>query len=79
LIVSVGALYKSGRDYGDNRHRRVEELDLTGEHVTWKIVQTAVQDDSVDSWKALEGFQGFFAAIGCDDVEPCGLNDQLAG
>lgn len=79
LIVSAGALCESGRHYGNNRHRWIEELDLTGELGTRNIVQTSVQDDSIDGWKALEGFQSFLAAIGCDDVEPCGLNDQLPG
>ena len=49
------------------------------ERIGWHIFHAGVHNDTVQCGKFAQGFDGFFAAVGGDDVELGGLDDEFAG
>jgi hypothetical protein len=79
LIAGIRALRESRCGDDDDWHRRVEGFDLTGKLGAGKVFQTTIQNNSSDGGKAFEGLQCLSTAVGCDDVEFGGFNDEFAG
>jgi len=70
---------RAGCADSDDGERREEALDVGDEVAAGHVADTGVEDYAVDLGEAFEGFDGFFGAVGGDDVKLGGFDDQLAG
>jgi hypothetical protein len=76
--VGAGAVGRAGGVDDDEWELGVDGVELFDEAFTRGVLDAGVDDDTVDQGEALEGLNGFFAAVGGDDVEFGGLNDELS-
>jgi hypothetical protein len=72
-VLRAGTLHDDDGGVGNAGANSGDDL-LAGD-----VVNGGVEHHTVDGGKTLEGFQGFGAAVGGDDVELCGLDNQFAG
>jgi len=73
-ILAGGVAWVTDQDYGDFGLQLLECCDqFFGGHV----FHTRVHDDSVEGGIFPQGFDGFFAAVGGDDIEFRGFYDEF--
>lgn len=70
---------RAGSADGDDGKRGDELFDASDEVAAGHVADTGVEDNAIDLGEAFEGFDGFFGAVGGDDVKLGGFDDQLAG
>jgi len=63
----------------DDRKFRLKLFERVYEVATGHVFHARIGDDAIESGELAEGFDGFFAAVGGDDVELGGFDDELAG
>ena len=75
----IGALAGGGSRGADEDYRDfgLELLEGCHEFFGGHVFHTGVQDYSVEGRIFLQGFDGFFAAVGGDDIEFCGFYDEF--
>ena len=78
VVVGFGAVVGAGCVDDDDGELGVTRFELTDDFFGWAIAQAGVQDDAVEGREATDGFNCFGAAVGGDDVEFCGFDDELA-
>ena len=74
--LAVGTAWSEDDDYGNPGG---DFFEFGDEVVTGHVGHAGVGDDEVELRILLQGVDCFLAAVGGDDVEFCGLDDELAG
>jgi len=78
-MVGIGTSLESRRGDDDDRECWIKGFNFAGEIVAANIVQTSIQNDSVNGWKTPEGLQRLFTAVCCEDVELGSFNHEFTG
>ena len=78
LVGGAGAIDRSGTLNHDDGNVRRALANGGDDCFAGDVVNHGVEDSTVDVREMLKGLDGFFAAVGGDDIEFCGLDDQLA-
>jgi hypothetical protein len=73
-ILAGGVPWAADHDYG---HFGLQFLECCDQLFGGHVFHTRVHDDSVQRGIFPQGFEGFFAAVGGDDIEFRGFNDEF--
>ena len=78
LVRGAGAVDRAGALNHDDGNVRRALANGGDDGLAGDVVNHGIEHGTVDVWEMLKGLDGFFAAVGGDDIEFCGLDDQLA-
>jgi len=78
VVRGPGALGRARSHDDDDGAVGGEVLELLDEFGAGHVADASVENNAADAGEDLEGFEGFVAAVGGDDVELGGFDDQLA-